>query len=101
MWFYIFSGAKLGSGVYFAKHAAYSVIHYAKPSSDGKRYIYRANVLTGRYAKGAPSLKEPPPIDPKIPTEKYDSVVENLDNPNEFAVFADNMNYPEYLIIFN
>jgi hypothetical protein len=97
---FIFLGSKLGAGVYFATHAGYSVCYYASSSKDSKCYIYRCKVLTGRYTLGKPHLKEPPPIDENNPLVKYDSVVENETNPNEFALFTDNRKYPEYLIIF-
>jgi poly [ADP-ribose] polymerase 10/14/15 len=76
------------------------VRHYSKVSPDGNRYIYRAKILTGRYTQGFSSLKAPPPIDSDNPTIKYDSVVDNIYDPHEWVLFADNRKYPEYLIIF-
>ena len=98
-------GGPLGRGVYFAREASCSVrLMRRRQSSGGTRgdphYLYLARVLVGQYCAGNCSLTVPPPKDPSRPEVLYDSVVDQVQNPNMFAVFFDNQCYPEYLITF-
>ena len=46
-------------------------------------------------------MKAPPSRnDPDNPGVRYDSVVDNVQNPSIFVKFVDNHCYPEYLITF-
>ncbi|XP_027291461.1 protein mono-ADP-ribosyltransferase PARP15 [Cricetulus griseus] len=90
-----------GKGTYFAVKASYSASDtYSKPDANGKKHMYYARVLTGNYTKGNSSLIVPPSRDPQNPTDLYDTVVDNDQNPSIFVVFYDNQAYPEYLITF-
>jgi poly [ADP-ribose] polymerase 10/14/15 len=90
-----------GLGVYFAVNAVYSAQStYSPPDSQGNRYMYLARVLTGEYTEGDEGMTVPPPKDPKKPTVTYDTVVNDVSNPEVFVAFYDWQCYPEYLITF-
>jgi poly [ADP-ribose] polymerase 10/14/15 len=82
-------GLAIGNGVYFATNSNYSVQGYcpADPST-GHKYIYQAQVLTGKSTPGKAGLEEPP--------SGYDSV----SGTGMYVVFYDAQTYPEYLITF-
>ena len=92
-------GTAYGNGVYFARDASYSM-SYAKPQYSGSnRKMYIAKVLVGVYTKGASGMKAPPSKnDPNNPGVRYDSVVNNIQNPTMYIIFQDNQYYPEYLL---
>lgn len=87
--------------MYFARDASYSARgNYSPPDANGHKYMYVALVLTGEFAVGNSGMIEPPD-NPNHPNTKYDSVVDNIQNPQIFVVFHDAVVYPEYLITFN
>ncbi|XP_028331085.1 protein mono-ADP-ribosyltransferase PARP14-like isoform X2 [Gouania willdenowi] len=90
-----------GLGTYFAINANYSANpKYSKPAADGSQSMFMARVLTGIYVLGHIDMKVLPPRDPHRSPDRYDSAVDNLDNPQMFVVFQDNQAYPDYLITF-
>lgn len=90
-----------GKGTYFAVNASYSAHNtYSKPDANGVKHIYYVRVLTGLYECGNQSLIVPPPKNPQNPLDLYDTVTDNVQNPNLFVVFYDYQAYPEYLITF-
>ena len=56
-----------------------------------------ASVITGEFDVGNSGLIDAPT---KADGTKYDSVVDNVQNPQVFVVFQDAVVYPAYLIIF-
>ncbi|XP_069841184.1 protein mono-ADP-ribosyltransferase PARP15-like isoform X2 [Dendropsophus ebraccatus] len=90
-----------GNGTYFAVESSYSSNDtYSPPDSNGKKYIYQAAVITGRYCEGKYEYKEAPHINGDPSKGRYDSVVDNVGAPKMFVVFHDDVAYPEYLITF-
>ena len=91
-----------GEGAYFAVNASYSARQlYSPPDANGNRFMFYARVLTGEYTVGYRGLKVPPAKDPSKSTViLYDSVVDNQNAPNMYAVFTDAQCYPDYLITF-
>ncbi|XP_035663100.1 protein mono-ADP-ribosyltransferase PARP14-like isoform X2 [Branchiostoma floridae] len=90
-----------GKGVYFAKSASYSAqATYSPPDTQGNKYIYQARVIVGEYTTGRHGMLEPPAKNPANAVVRFDSVVDNMNNPSIFVVFHDNDAYPEYLIVF-
>lgn len=82
------NGTIYGHGSYFARDMSYS-----------KKYgstVFVAKVLTGEFVLGNPSMRVPP----QKPNSKvrYESVVDNVDNPTIFVTFTDMSAYPAYLI---
>ncbi|XP_077623860.1 protein mono-ADP-ribosyltransferase PARP15 [Crocuta crocuta] len=95
------NGAAYGKGTYFAVDARYSANDkYSRPDSNGRKYIYVVQVLTGAYTTGKEGLVTPPPKDPHNPIDLFDSVTDNTQHPTLFVVFSDNVAYPKYLITF-
>ncbi|KAE8279188.1 Poly [ADP-ribose] polymerase 14 [Larimichthys crocea] len=88
-----------GLGTYFAVNASYSA-NYSRPAFDGTQVMFVARVLTGLYAQGQSNMKVPPPRNGLQSNDRYDSVVDNMSNPNMYVVFHDNQAYPDYLITF-
>ncbi|XP_033839348.1 protein mono-ADP-ribosyltransferase PARP14-like [Periophthalmus magnuspinnatus] len=94
-------GANYGKGVYFAVNASYSARDvYSEPDDAGLKRMYVARVLTGRYTEGEASMKAPPPRGRNL-SDRYDSLVDSLQNPEMFVIFHDDQAYPEYLITFS
>lgn len=90
-----------GNGVYFALDASYSARStYSPPDANGYRYMYLTRVLIGEYTVGRQGILTPPARNPSDPTDTYDSVVDQIPNPQIFVVFYDWQCYPEYLITF-
>lgn len=88
-----------GDGVYFAVNANYSH-RYAQPDPQGNRIMYLCRVLTGEFTKGNNGIKVPPPKDPNVASIKYDSVVDNVNQPAMYVVFFDDQAYPQYEITY-
>ncbi|XP_029310425.1 protein mono-ADP-ribosyltransferase PARP15-like [Cottoperca gobio] len=99
-----FSGqnaTSFGHGTYFAVKASYSAKHtYSKPAADGSQLIFVARVLTGIYTQGKSDMRMPPHRSDQQGHDRYDSVVDSMDNPTMYVVFHDNQAYPDYLITF-
>ncbi|XP_023557992.1 poly [ADP-ribose] polymerase 14 [Octodon degus] len=90
-----------GKGTYFAVNANYSAQDtYSRPDAQGKKHMYYVRVLTGIYTTGNSTLIVPPSKNPQNPTDLYDTVTDNTNNPSIFVVFYDYQAYPEYLITF-
>ncbi|XP_026018064.1 poly [ADP-ribose] polymerase 14-like isoform X3 [Astatotilapia calliptera] len=90
-----------GRGTYFAVNANYSAHPtYSKPAADGSQLMFVARVLTGVCTHGRHDMKVPPPRNHQQPHDRYDSVVDRIDNPSMYVVFHDNQAYPDYLITF-
>ncbi|XP_046343205.2 protein mono-ADP-ribosyltransferase PARP14-like [Haliotis rufescens] len=89
-----------GKGTYFAVSTDYSASGYSPPNEDGIKHVYYASVLTGHFTEGEGDMVVPPPLDPEHPSILYDSLVDNVDNPNMYVVFNDVQAYPKYLITF-
>ncbi|GAA6079576.1 protein mono-ADP-ribosyltransferase PARP14-like isoform X1, partial [Tachysurus ichikawai] len=95
------NGTLYGHGTYFAVDASYSADpKYSTPSSDGTQLMFVTLVLTGRYTDGNSDMKVPPPRSSQDPNDRFDSVVDNMQNPSMFVVFHDCQAYPDYLITF-
>lgn len=87
-----------GQGSYFARKAVYSH-NFSKRSPKGVHCMFLAKVLTGRYTVGNPSMRRPPPINPRDPSsDLYDSCVDNWMDPQIFVIFNDDQSYPYFII---
>uniref|UniRef100_A0A8C9X1D1 Poly [ADP-ribose] polymerase n=1 Tax=Sander lucioperca TaxID=283035 RepID=A0A8C9X1D1_SANLU len=89
-----------GKGVYFAVNAGYSASNFSPADTSGLKRLYVARVLTGRYTVGNSSMKATPPRG-SDPTDCFDSLVNNQQQPTMFVIFHDDQAYPEYLITFS
>lgn len=59
--------------------------------------MIQCRVITGEYCVGNPELRTAP-FKPGSTLERYDTVVDKVDNPRVYCVFHDNSAYPEYII---
>ncbi|KAG5261066.1 hypothetical protein AALO_G00299610 [Alosa alosa] len=90
-----------GLGTYFAVSASYSAKPvYSRPEADGTQCMFVARVLAGFYTLGKSLMRVPPPVSPQQPDIRFDSLVDNQQNPSMFVVFHDSQAYPDYLITF-
>jgi len=86
--------------VYFAKEWWYSAAdQYSPPDGQRQKRVYQARVLTGQYTLGNQDYIDAP-FKPNSQVLRYDSVVNNDQNPMIFVIFRDSQAYPEYLITF-
>ncbi|XP_042338351.1 protein mono-ADP-ribosyltransferase PARP15-like, partial [Plectropomus leopardus] len=80
-----------GQGTYFAVNAGYSAsATYSRPAADGSQLMFVARVLTGVFTLGQSNMRVPPSRSNQRPHDRYDSVVDRMDNPNMYVVFHDN-----------
>ena len=95
----LFIATAHGQGVYFAVNASYSASPTYSPvdPQTRNRYIYSCLVLTGDYTAGNSSMRVPPAKKGAI---LYDTLVDNITNPQMFITFNDSQAYPEYLVVF-
>eukprot|EP01084_Bolivina_argentea_P296032 509790_1 len=88
---------KYGNGVYFAKHALFSK-RYAKTDSNGLRQMILARVLLGESCEGEESYNVPPlKFNSSVP---FESMVNDLNNPEIFVISKDHQVYPEFVVTF-
>ncbi len=101
--FFVLTAAVYGRGAYFARDAYYSARDtYTPRNQNGHKFMYLARVLTGQFTVGNAQLVVPPSINPQqAPDVLYDSVVDDVNNPQIFVSFHDTHTYPEYLIVFD
>jgi len=85
-------------GIYFTASFSYSASSsYSVPDTRGQKDIYQTFLLTGDFTMG----RQPYITPPKKPGYvTFDSVVDNVSNPNIFVIFNGSQAYPEYLITF-
>ncbi|XP_017275610.1 protein mono-ADP-ribosyltransferase TIPARP isoform X2 [Kryptolebias marmoratus] len=87
-----------GQGSYFARKAVYSH-NFSKRSPKGVHCMFLAKVLTGRFTVGNPSMRRPPPINPRDPSsDLFDSCVDNWVDPQIYVIFNDDQSYPYFII---
>ncbi|XP_052008920.1 protein mono-ADP-ribosyltransferase TIPARP [Xyrauchen texanus] len=87
-----------GQGSYFARKAIYSH-NFSKRSPRGVHYMFLAKVLTGKFTLGNPSMRRPPPMNPRDPSsDLFDSCVDNWMDPQIFVIFNDDQSFPYFII---
>jgi len=90
-------GLRLGHGTYFSVNANYSMRFCDRRSSP--RVMFLAKILAGLWTKGSSDLIEPPHRD-NGGLSRFDSTVDDIDNPSIFCVFRDYQALPSYLVEF-
>ena len=86
--------------MYFAANAAYSSRNeYAVADPFTKeRNMFMCNVLVGQYTVGSNNMRTPPKISPG--GMRYNSTVDDQQNPEIFVTYSDVQAFPEYRIVF-
>lgn len=87
-------GAKYGKGSYFSTSSLYSH-SYTRVSENTCRFMFLARVLVGKYTLGEESFSFPPI---REGLKRYDSCVNDQNNPQIFVIFDLAQSYPEYLM---
>lgn len=90
-----------GIGLHFGVQASYCDTGRCLQKPDGSKHVFVCRATLGMSAKGAKSIRRPPPKDPKKPTmDLYDSCFDQETNPNLYILFNNSQAYPEYIVSY-
>ncbi|XP_074070761.1 protein mono-ADP-ribosyltransferase PARP9 [Macrotis lagotis] len=85
-----------GDGIYFRRNLKNLVDNLRRNSdSDCLICVFEAEVVVGSFCKGNPSYISPP-LDSRT-MDTYDSVVDNIKNPETFVIFDSTQARPQFL----
>jgi len=87
-------GSRLGRGCYFAESPKRAIRFCGRV--EGRKAVFLAGVLPGKYTRGKDGLIEPPVAD--AIGNRYDSTVDDEETPKVFCVFKDFQAVPLYLL---
>ncbi|XP_044522671.1 protein mono-ADP-ribosyltransferase PARP9 [Gracilinanus agilis] len=89
--------AHYGDGIYFNKSLGNLVDNIRRtPDSDCLIYIFEAEVAVGAYCRGNAAYISPPPLGTRT-MDAYDSVVDDVNNPETFVIFDSTQALPQFL----
>ena len=94
-----------GAGIYFASKADQALhwaIRVAKSSGQNESLtILMCRILPGQYTQGHRGYAMPPFMNSKDNQSRYDSMVDNVENPNVYVIPENTRAYSAYIIKFS
>lgn len=90
-----------GIGLYFGVHASFCDSGRCLQNPDGSKEVLVCRAALGASAKGAKTIRRPPPKDPKKPTmDLFDSCCDDKDPASLYVLFNNSQAYPEYIVTY-
>ncbi|XP_044841160.1 protein mono-ADP-ribosyltransferase TIPARP-like isoform X2 [Mauremys mutica] len=90
-------GAHYGRGSYFSFYANCSH-NFALANHAGRRHMFLAKVLVGKWVLGRPGYTQPPAREPG--RRRYDSCSDDAREPAVYVIFDNSQCYPYFMICY-
>lgn len=90
-----------GQGSYVARYPSYSH-KFADQfrNAEGFTQVFMVRILVGRSCQGSADMRVPPRINNDERNKRYDSTVDNLNNPYIYVIYEPAQAYTECIITY-